>query len=283
VSSRWLASAVIATAMLGMTAAPAQAAAPPNDRYGDAVIIGSLPFQTIVDTTDATVSPGDPDCASSSHTAWYSFTPAVSGAYTFDVNGLWDAFGPSLGVFSGPRTSATQIACDVAIGGEDFGGIAVDRVTLTAGVSYHIMVGTPGGFEGAVEPGGSLFVRAVLYVPPAAKVHILSGTVDRDTRVLTLAGTVDCRGTYAYGALDGFPDVRARARQLRATWLARGSGETYPAAGCFTPARWTMTLQSSTAHPFKRGRATITAQGHECNLWECVTRTTKARLFLQWG
>ena len=244
--------------------------------------ISLLPFETTVDTTEATVSAGEPNCPSSSHTVWYRFTPAVSGTYSFDANGLWDTGGPSLGVFVGNRRSASVVACDLALGGEDFAGIAADRVTLTAGVRYHIMVGTSEGVEGATAPGGTLFVRAVRYVPPRAKVHVLTGTVDRQTGVLTLTGTVACQGTYAYGAFDGFPDIEATARQLRSTWLARGSGGTWPAAGCTAAAAWTMTVQSG-SHPFRRGPATITARGYECNLWECVTTATKARLDLRWG
>lgn len=280
-NARLLGSVVAALAVFGSTPDVADAAAPTNDLYGNAVTIGSVPFETTVDTTDATASPGDPDCASSSHTAWYRFTPSRSGTFVIDVNGLWDSGGPSLGVFSGPRTSPTVVACELAIGGEDLAGVAAARVTLTAGVRYHVMVGTPAGFPDA--PGGFMIVRVVHYVPPAAKVQIMSGTVDRATRTLTLTGNSSCRGTYAYGSIEGMPDIRATVRQQRSTWIARGMGETYPDAGCWPVAPWTMTLTSGTSHPFQRGISTVTARAYECNLWECVTRTTKAKIRLEWS
>ncbi len=273
---------VVAGALLSI-AEPARAATPPNDLYGNAAVIAGVPFVATVDTTSATVSSGDPNCAASSHTAWFRFTPTVSGTYTFDVNGLWNSGGPSLGVFVGHRRSAQMVACDVALGGEEFAGVAADKVVLTAGIRYHVMVGTPGGIADPTLPGGSLFVRAVRYVPVAANVHLSYGSVDRVTRVLTLTGTVACAGTYAYGSFDGFPDISATVREERSTLVAQGSGGTWPSSGYTPSAAWTMEIHSETAHPFRRGWATVAVRGYECNLWECVTRTKKVDLFLHWG
>ena len=262
---------------------PASAAALANDHYGDATVIPAIPFQTTVDTTTATVSAGDPECAASSHTVWFRFTPTVSGLYTFDVNGLWNTGGPSLGVFVGTRRSAQLVSCDVALGGEDFGGVAADRVSLTAGTRYHLMVGTPGGLGDTSLPGGTMFVRAVRYVPVRVNVHVTDGRVDRVSHLLTLTGTVSCAGTYAYGSFDGFPDISATVRQVRSSLVARGTGGTWPDAGCTPSAPWAMDVQSQTAHPFKRGWAAIAVKGYECNIWECVTRTRHIDLFLRWG
>jgi hypothetical protein len=274
--------ALVALGLMGM-AEPARAAAPSNDRYGNAAVISSVPFETTVDTSSATASPGDPDCGSSSHTVWYRFTPAVSGTYTFDVNGLWDSGGPALGVFAGQRRSAELIACDLAVGGEEFAGVAADKVDLVAGIRYHIMVRTPGGLGDPSAPGGMMFVRAVRYIPLKVAVHVSAGSVDQLTRVVTLTGTVGCAGTYAYGSFDGFPDIQATLRQVRSGLLARGTGGTWPTAGCTDAAAWTMQVQSETAHPFKRGWATGALRGYECNLWECVTQSRKVRLHLHWG
>lgn len=43
-----------------------------------------------------------------------------------------------------------------------------------------------------------------------------------------------------------------------------------------------MTLQSETAHPFKRGWATVAIRGYECNLWECVTQEKRVHVHLSW-
>jgi hypothetical protein len=278
---RLAAAGALALAGSMVMAAPALSATASNDRYGDAIAISSLPFETTVDTTSATVSPGDRDCASSSHTVWYRFTPSVSGTYSFDVHGLYPS-GPSLGVFVGHRRHARLLACDVSLGGEDLSGVAVDKVDLVAGTRYHIMIGTPGGLDDPSLPGGPMFVRAVRYVAPRVNVHVSAGTVDRLTHVLTLTGTVDCAGTYAYGAVDGFPDIQATVRQVRLGLVARGTGGTWPDAGCTAAARWTMTLQSETEQPFKRGWSTVFLRGYECNLWECVTPEKRVRLHLSW-
>jgi hypothetical protein len=199
------------------------------------------------------------------------------------VNGLWDSGGPSLGVFTGHRRSARLIACDVALGGEEFAGFAADKVDLVAGTRYHIMIGTPGGLSDPDAPGGTMFVRAVRYVPPKVIVHVSTGIVDRLTRVVTVAGTVECGGTYPYGSFDGFPDIEATLRQVRSGLVARGTGGTWPDAGCTDAAAWTMAVRSETAQPFKRGWATFFVRGYECNLWECVTQNRKVRLHLHWG
>jgi hypothetical protein len=103
------------------------------------------------------------------------------------------------------------------------------------------------------------------------------------TRVVTLTGTVDCGGTYPFGAFDGFPDITSVLRQVRLGLVARGTGGTWPARGCAHAAPWQMTVRSETGHPFKRGWASIVLRGYECNLWECVTQKRKVRVHLHWG
>jgi len=43
-----------------------------------------------------------------------------------------------------------------------------------------------------------------------------------------------------------------------------------------------MNVTGETTDPFHGGLSTVTARAEECNPWECVTRTTKAKIDLEW-
>src|ERR1700738_5024501 len=73
-------------------AAPAHAAAPTNDTFGGAVPIGSVPFTTSADTSQATTDADDANanaiCGAPATDAsvWYSTTPATDGGLVVDVS-----------------------------------------------------------------------------------------------------------------------------------------------------------------------------------------------------
>ncbi len=80
---------------------------PPNDDFADATPFSSVPFSDSPDMTAASVEPGEPtDCGSFSQTAWYAFTPSVTGSYGGDpgVSGVAVYAGSSLG-------DLTKVAC----------------------------------------------------------------------------------------------------------------------------------------------------------------------------
>ena len=78
---------------IALPAAPAAAAPPANDVFGEAVVIdpGSLPFSTSQDTTDATTDADDAEIAAlcpgggppfTDASVWYAFTPAITLQYS---------------------------------------------------------------------------------------------------------------------------------------------------------------------------------------------------------
>jgi hypothetical protein len=85
-----------------------QAVNPPaNDNFAAATAFTTVPFSSSPDLTAATIEPGEPMACASNFTqsAWYAFTPAVSGGYgAFGVSGV--------NVYSGTSLAAlTSVAC----------------------------------------------------------------------------------------------------------------------------------------------------------------------------
>lgn len=64
-------------------------AAPTNNDFANATVIGVLPFSDSVNSTTATSQPGEPQCffPSEVQTVWYSFTPAVDEVLRADTAG----------------------------------------------------------------------------------------------------------------------------------------------------------------------------------------------------
>src|SRR5687768_6132497 len=73
-------------AALAVVAAPAsRAAAPPNDNFASATVIGALPFTDSLNTVEATNEFDDPIYGG--NTVWYAYTPITSGYVTADTFG----------------------------------------------------------------------------------------------------------------------------------------------------------------------------------------------------
>lgn len=153
-------------------------APPPNDLCAGAQVIpGGGPFPyltTTVDITNATVT-GDPtvwSCLSTvNHVAWYDFTPAVSGTYTFTtcqnaapgttcLDTVLAVYTSSTGACGGTYTS---VVCNDNDSGCT-GGTSRSTVsaTLTVGQRYFVLVGSPG--TTVPQPGGVQV--QVGYIPP---------------------------------------------------------------------------------------------------------------------
>src|SRR5258707_3865617 len=83
---------VLAAGLVLIGAAPAQSATPTNDTFGGAVPIGSVPFTTSADTSQATTDADDANananCGAPATDAsvWYSTTPATDGGLLVDVS-----------------------------------------------------------------------------------------------------------------------------------------------------------------------------------------------------
>lgn len=119
---------------------------PANDEFEQAVVLTDLPFSDSLATDGATRADDDPyDGGNESPTVWYALTPASSGlirAHTFGSDTA-----TALSVFTGLRGSLQEIVRNEQYGsGSDYG---LDQPLVifeaTAGVTYHLMMGTEGG------------------------------------------------------------------------------------------------------------------------------------------
>jgi len=89
-------------------------AQPANDECAAAIVVSTVPFANVVDTTAATVAAGDPvhtPCTDTqdSHTVWYRFTPATTGTVTAFTGG--SSYDTVMAVFSGSCAGLTPEIC----------------------------------------------------------------------------------------------------------------------------------------------------------------------------
>jgi hypothetical protein len=180
---------VALTLAMVIAALPAAAlAAIPNDHPEQATEVTSLPFQLMQDTSAATDSPDDPECAAGDgHSVWFSFTPES----TIDVfaNTLGSDYDTTLSVYIDDGTSLVQVACN-----DDWDQVQSQVFwTAEANVTYLIMVGAFGA-----TPGGNLTFNMDegIAPPPPPQIDmtitVSGGSVDPRTGDVTLRGEVTC-------------------------------------------------------------------------------------------
>ena len=161
------------------------AAAPSNDAFADATLIGQLPFNDAMDTSEATVAVDDPDCAGQGVTVWYSFTPAADTTLVANTSG--SNYDTTLSIYTGTQGALTQITCN-----DDSDGTLQSYVQIfaSAGVTYYLMAGQygTGGTGGAlVLSVDELPVLVNDDVDNAIPINSLPFTDTRDTFTATTA------------------------------------------------------------------------------------------------
>jgi hypothetical protein len=127
-------------------------AQPANDECAAAIVVSTVPFANVVDTTAATVAAGDPvhtPCTSTqdSHTVWYRFTPAMTGTVTAFTGG--SDYDTVMAVFSGSCDALTPVACNDDVGAASMA--AEVEFSAAEGVTYLIEVAAFGD-----DAGGTL-------------------------------------------------------------------------------------------------------------------------------
>lgn len=148
--------------LLTNNVSPAFAAAPSNDNFSNATVITYTPFIDTVDTTEATLEPGEPQACGwgFERTVWYTFTPAAQGLYRIDVSG-GDYL--TLAVYSGSEFSNLQsIGCN-------YSSHPQLTSTLLAGTTYYIQA-----FKSFYV--GSLTI-SISYIPPASNDDFVTASV----------------------------------------------------------------------------------------------------------
>jgi hypothetical protein len=123
--------ALVASAFFVLHAAPALAAAPPNDDFDNATVVTALPFTDAEDVSEATRAPDDP-YTSGWPNVWYRLTPTTDTSLELDTTGSNTS--TDVCVYRGTRGALSQVACSPD--GFDSHFFA----ELQGGVTYHVMV-----------------------------------------------------------------------------------------------------------------------------------------------
>jgi hypothetical protein len=130
---RLVVAATIGLALV-VLAAPAALAQPANDDFATATVIGSLPFSTTEDTTQATWDPSDPSGCSSNGSVWFAFTPPSDMTIQADTFG--SDYDTVLSAWTGTQSALSLVACN-----DDFSGVQSRIVyQATGGTTYYFMV-----------------------------------------------------------------------------------------------------------------------------------------------
>lgn len=213
-SQRLAAAVAAALTMVAITGTPALAAPPSNDAYGGAEVIAAVPFNTSLDTTEATTDADDAEmnatCGAPAMDAsvWFTFTSTTDQAYLADAS----ASDYSTGVFvaTGAPGSFEVLACGP-------GGAAWQA---TAGQTYSILVIDDQADGGG--NGGTLELTLDVAPPPPALDVTVNPTAQFDSKTgsAILAGTIMC------GADAEFAFLEAQLTQRVGRLLIRGFGGT---------------------------------------------------------
>jgi PKD repeat protein len=171
---------VAAVVAVGPTAAYA---APTNDDFTGATVIGSLPYTTTQTTWDATSDPSDPTSCSNNGSVWFSYTASSNETIRADTSG--SDYYTALSAWTGTQGSLTMLACN------DYSG-PPSRISFsaTAGTTYYFMVAVCCGYGGS---GGGDLQFSVSQVLPAsndnfANAMTITGLPFSDQQDLVAAG-----------------------------------------------------------------------------------------------
>ena len=229
------------------TAGPAFASPPSNDTESGAVRVDAVPFTHAVDTTEATPD-GERFCSSHA-SVFYTFTPSAN--VRIQVDTLGSEYNTTLAIYT--RDDAGQVV-EVACNDDRIGRASGLRLRAVAGTAYVFMVGRCCGNPSRGEagrPGGPLVftVSAVSSAPLEAAISVDGGTVDPNTGIATLSGTITCTkrsGVYAEGTL----------RQVRqGMFVARGYVTAYEVCSPDAPVPWSSEVDTDTSVIFGTGPA----------------------------
>jgi hypothetical protein len=176
--------ASLVAASVSLIAPAAQAAPPANDAWEAATMVSSIPFEDIVDTTEATrdaVNPPDLGL-SKAHTVWFQLTPPVDGPVLVSTVGT--DFEHKLTLYHAPGDA--QSPEDWILMKGDRGSVAYGAALLRSlqeGEHYYYVIGTQGSI-----PGGT--ARLVVRDPAHVKVTLDDGRVSRVDGSAVLRGTL---------------------------------------------------------------------------------------------
>ena len=225
---------------LGEGVAPPPPVTPPaNDEPGGAhlLAVGGAAAQTEAEIAAATESAADPLDAPcefpvgfSTDTVWYSVTAAADGY--LEANTFGSTYDTVLYVFAGD----TLLACNDQTGGNQSQVIW----EVTAGVTYHLMVGAWHG-----TPPGDLAISVATSPPPLVVDVAVAGGATVQGGAVIVSGTVTC-------SEEADAELFVSVFQEGGRFAAEGSdGVSVPCGS--SPTAWTVTLTGTSR--FQNGSA----------------------------
>jgi hypothetical protein len=244
-----------------LSVGPVLAAVPSNDGYAGRIVVGQLPFETVVDTADATTDADDADanvgCGAPATDAsvWYEYTAASDGPVILDASA--SSYSAGFLVATGVPGSFSPEGC----------GPGQLTIYAVAGVTYAILV-----FDDQLDEagnGGSLQLSITTAGPPPVVDLTVdaTGTFEPRTGAAIIRGTVTCTGGSVETEGKSFINVQLRQLVGRIAINAEGGtdfacdGETHP---------WSVELLSL-AGKFGGGRATVAAFSFACGVFDCAS------------
>src|SRR5262245_30619863 len=238
--------------MVVLGAAPASAEVPSNDTIQGAKAITTVPFEEVIDTTEATTD--DEDAAinapcgapATNGSVWYALTATAFG-YLVDVSA--SDFGAGVIVATGTPGNLSIVTC----------GPRVVGFEATAGETYYLMA-----FSDTPEvPGGQLSI-AVSEAAPPPKVSMTvndNGKVNKDG-VATISGTYTCDGEADFVELFG-----TLQQEQKDNTQVRGSFD-LTELKCGVTDKWSVDVTAESGK-FMRGLAATVATTVGCGALGC--------------
>lgn len=246
---------VAGTVLVG--AAPAYAAAPTNDTFSGAIAINSVPFNTTLDTQEATTDADDANananCGAPATDAsvWYSTTPAASGALVVDVSA--SSYSAGVLVVTGTPGAFQLVTC----------GPQTVAFPTVAGTTYYLLL-IDDQFDGGGN-GGTLVLN-VIEAPPPPTVHATvdpTAGFDPRTGAATVRGTISCTGVVEFA----FVDVELRQRVGRGEVFGFGTID----VTCDSTVRpWSVEVFPIFGLRFAGGKAASVTFAIACGPFECA-------------
>ena len=161
---------VFGLVLLVLSLAASSFAQPANDNFANAEVIGptSLPLTYIVDNTNATTEPDEPNyiCQYSQKTVWYKITPTSDEVLRADMEGS-DFYDTVLRVYQQTGSDITSLASPTYCWTycEECSAAWAPAATwvifsVSAGTTYYIQAGN------SYSGGGELHLRLQVVLPP---------------------------------------------------------------------------------------------------------------------
>jgi hypothetical protein len=247
--------ATLVTAFSLAFASPVLAAPPGNDLYAGRTIVGGLPFNEMLDTTEATTDPDDAEANSAECGApatdasvWYELTAADDGFVIVDVSG--SDYSAGVIVVTGSPGSFALVVC----------GPGAVAFPTTTGETYAILA-----FDDQQDGGGNGGTLAITIdtAPPPPTVDVTVDPIGQFTSSgsAVISGTVTCVGEADFTSID------LELRQRVGRFVISGFGST-PFVCDGTTQPWSVEVFAFNG-TFKGGHAVAVTFAIACGVIDC--------------